>query len=156
MTSATSRFRRSISYAAATWAILFAALHTWWALGISAGFPGGEANHRLMMSSVWRYAYDVVVILLSITAAVVAVILLRPTGRLSRPWIPRAAAWIACGMLSLRGIAGAAVDGLSDPVWWPTFLTGGILFGALAWLARGGRDMAVTSISGGPPDRQTR
>jgi hypothetical protein len=141
MTSAhLSNTRRWISYAAAAWAILFAAPHTWWALGIPAGFPGGEVNHELMMSSAWRYAYDVVVILLSITAVVVALVLLRPSGRLTRPWIPRTAAWIACGMLSLRGIAGAVVDGFSDPVWWPTFLIGGILFGAVAWLARAGRD----------------
>ena len=78
----------------------------------------------------------VVVILLSITAVIVALVLLRPPHRQRRPWIPRTAAWIACGMLSLRGIAGAVVDGFSDPIWWPTFLTGGILFGVVAWLAR--------------------
>jgi len=46
------------------------------------------------------------------------------------------AAWIACGLLALRGIAGLVVDGTSDSVWWPTFLVGGILLGAVAWLAR--------------------
>jgi len=48
----------------------------------------------------------------------------------------RTAAWIACGMLSLRGVAGMVVDGSSDLIWWPTFLTGGLLFGAVAWSSR--------------------
>lgn len=53
------------------------------------------------------------------------------------------AAWIACGMLTLRGVAGLVVDGASDPVRWPTFLIGGVLFGSVAWLARATK--AVTS-----------
>ncbi len=122
---------RWINYAACVWALLFAAPHLWWALGIPAGFPGGEANHRLLMSSPWRYLFDVVVVLLSITAIVVALALLRPRG-----WIPRTAAWIASTMLTLRGIAGLAVDGAKDPIWWPAFLTGGILFGSVACFAR--------------------
>jgi len=28
------------------------------------------------------------------------------------------------------------IDGTSDPIWWPTFLIGGILLGSVAWLAR--------------------
>jgi hypothetical protein len=131
-----SRHRAWVNYAACVWAVLFAAPHTWWALGISAGFPGGEANHRLMMTSAWRYIYDVIVILLSVTAVLVSLTLLRPPDQVIRRWIPHTAAWIACGMLTLRGVAGLVVDGISDPVWWPTFLVGGILFGAVAWLAR--------------------
>jgi hypothetical protein len=127
---------RLIGYAACVWAVLFAAPHTLWALGIAAGFPGGAANHELMMSSAWRYIFDVIVILLSVTAVLVALTLMRPADQVTRRWIPQTAAWIACGMLSLRGLAGLAVDGTSDPVWWPTFLVGGILFGAVAWLAR--------------------
>jgi hypothetical protein len=69
--SAMLSHRRWISYSASAWAVLFAAPHTWWALGISAGFPGGEANHQLMMTSAWRYVFDVVVILLSVTAVLV-------------------------------------------------------------------------------------
>ncbi|MGZ8845635.1 MAG: hypothetical protein ACXW3C_04145, partial [Pyrinomonadaceae bacterium] len=57
-------------------------------------------------------------------------------GRTIPHWILRAMAWIASAMLTLRGVAGLVVDGTSDPVWWPTFLIGGILFGAVAWTAR--------------------
>jgi hypothetical protein len=127
--------RRWISYLACVWAVLFAAPHIWWAMGIPAGFPGGEASHRLMMTSAWRYIYDLVVILLSVAGVLIALTLLRPPHEVTRRWIPHAAAWVACGMLTLRGVAGMIVDGISDPVWWPTFLAGGIVFGSVAWLA---------------------
>jgi hypothetical protein len=139
-TGAVPRHRRWISYAACAWAVLFAAPHLWWALGIPAGFPGGAANHHFFMSSPWRFAYDVLVILLSGLAAVITVTLLRPPHEVARRWIPLTAAWIACGMLTLRGVAGLVVDGASDLVWWPTFLLGGILLGCVAWLARVGPD----------------
>jgi hypothetical protein len=115
---------------------LFAAPHTWWALGIPAGFPGGEGSYRLFMSSTWRYIYDLVVIGLSALAVLITLKLLRPPEQVARRWVPHAAVWIACGMLTLRGFAGLVVDGTSDPIWWPTFLVGGILLGSVAWLAR--------------------
>lgn len=135
MTDLVARNRRRISYAACLWAILFAAPHTWWALGIPAGFPGGEANHQVWMSSPWRYIYNVMVIILSALAVLVGLTLRRPSHAVRR-WIPHTAAWIAGGVLSLRGVAGLLVDGTSDLIWWPTFLAGGILFSALAWSAR--------------------
>lgn len=131
-----TRRNRWIHYAACAWAVAFAAPHIWWALGISAGFPGGAAYHHLMMSSAWRYLFDVGVVLLSATAVVVALALVRSWGTVIPRWIWRTAAWIASGMLTIRGVAGLVVDGLSDPIWWPTFLIGGLLFGSVAWLAR--------------------
>jgi hypothetical protein len=108
----------------------------WWALGIPAGFPGGEANHQLWMSSAWRHAYIIVVIILSVAGVLVVLALLEPAERVRRRWIPHTAAWIAGGMLTIRGVAGMLVDGTSDPVWWPAFLVGGILFSVVAWSAR--------------------
>ncbi|MGH7571386.1 MAG: DUF3995 domain-containing protein [Gemmatimonadota bacterium] len=124
-----------VNYLACVWAALFAAPHIWWALGIPAGFPGGTDNHRLLMTIHWRYWFDVGVVLLSITAMAIALALVRPWGAALPRWMLRAAAWVASGMLGLRGLAGLIVDGWSDPVWWPTFLTGGVLFGSVAWLA---------------------
>ena len=136
MPAGATRPARWISYAACAWAVGFGAPHVWWALGVPAGFPGGEASYHFFMSSAWRYVFDVVVVLLSILAFLVALTLLRPSDQIVRRWISHTAAWIACGMLSLRGVGGMLHDGVSDPVWWPTFLLGGILFGGVAWCAR--------------------
>lgn len=129
------RPQRWINYAACVWALLFAAPHTWWALGISFGFPGGEASYRFFMSSTWRIAFDLAVALLSILAVFIALTLLHLRRRGFGRWLLHALAWIACGMLTLRGVAGFIHDGLSDRIWNPTFLIGGILFGGVAWLA---------------------
>ena len=87
------------------------------------------------MTSRWRYLYDVLVILLSILGAVVA-LALRPSGRAKlRPFFS-ALAWIAAGLLTARGTAGLVVDGAADPIWWPTFLVGGLLFGRVAQRSR--------------------
>jgi hypothetical protein len=105
-------------------------------LGVSAGFPGGEDGYYLFMSSSWRFAYDLFVVFLSAVGFVVALVLLRPAQRVPRRWLPHTLAWIACALLSLRGLAGLIVDGTSDLIWWPVFLLGGILYGLVAWLAR--------------------
>ena len=59
----------------------------------------------------------------------------------------RLMAWIAAGLLSVRGVAGLVVDGTADPIWWPTFLVGGLLFGGIAWLSR---PQSVSSFSDFP------
>jgi hypothetical protein len=87
------------------------------------------------MTTWWRYLYDVFVILLSILGAVVA-LELRPAGRTRFRRVFRLMAWLAAGLLSVRGVAGLVVDGTADPIWWPTFLVGGLLFGGVAWLSR--------------------
>lgn len=137
MSTTTGRLRPWISSAACCWAALFAAPHTWWALGQPAGFPGGEASYYRFMSSTWRYWYDVAVIVFCVVAILVAIELRSPSRPFARRQrLARAAAWIGSGALSLRGVAGLMVDGSADPIWWPAFLVGGLLFGGVAWLAR--------------------
>jgi hypothetical protein len=125
---------RWIHYAACIWAVLFAAPHVWWALGVPAGFPGGRASHELMMTT-WRYYSDVIVIALSVIAVVVALAPIQRWGDRIPRRLTRTMAWVASAMLTLRGVAGLIVDGSSDLVWWPTFLAGGLLFGAIAWIS---------------------
>lgn len=129
-------FRCWISYAACAWTVCFAAPHVWWALGNSVGFPGGEESFHTFMSSTWLYVYNVAVIALCAAALVLTIQLLRPTARVPRRRAMHLAVWIASGALLSRGVAGLMVDGTSDPIWWPTFLTGGILFGGVAWFAK--------------------
>ena len=133
-----TRLRALASFAACAWALLFAAPHTWWALGYTAGFPGGDESYYRFMSSAWRYWYDVLVVALSILAFVVAFSLRRDRSPSGLHRASRIAAWVGGGMLALRGIAGLIADGRSDPVWWPTFLAGGVLFLSVAWLATSG------------------
>jgi ABC-type Mn2+/Zn2+ transport system permease subunit len=80
--------------------------------------------------------YDVIVVLLSVTGILVVVALARAPEQTPRRWLPHSLAWIACGLLSLRGVAGLVVDGTADLIWWPTFLLGGVLYGLVAWFAR--------------------
>ena len=89
-----------------------------------------------MLGTRWMYVYDLVVVFLSVVGAVVAVMLIRPPRlRLAR-WTLRTLAWIAFVILSLRGVAGLVADGTSDPIWWPLFLVGGLLFGGVVWASR--------------------
>jgi hypothetical protein len=136
MTMTATSVPRGIALAACAWTVLFAAPHTWWALGITAGFPGGEDGYNQFMSSTWRYMYDVIVVLLSVTGMLVVVALARAPEQTPRRWLPHSLAWFACGLLSLRGVAGLVVDGTADLIWWPTFLLGGVLYGLVAWFAR--------------------
>jgi hypothetical protein len=126
---------RWLHYAAACWAVLFAAPHVWWALGISFGMPGGPASHELMMTT-WRYYFDILVIILSALAVLVALALVQAWGAKFPRRLLRALAVTASFLLTLRGVAGLIADGASDPVWWPTFLVGGLLFSAIAWKSR--------------------
>src|SRR5215831_10435713 len=121
MTPVSVRRRRWANFAACFWALLFAAPHAWWALGSPFAFPGGPANHQLMMTSSWRLAYDLAVILLSVVAGGLALALLRVSADSKFFGFLRTLAWVASVVLGLRGIAGLAVDGLSDLVWSPTF-----------------------------------
>ena len=129
-------------YAACIWAILFAAPHVWWAFGVSAAFPGGDIAYEFAFRNSWFFLYNLVVVILLVASALVALALVREqrwrrlfffsSRRHHRMLL--AAAWAACTILTFRGLIGLVVDGLADLTifGWPTFLTGGILFGITA------------------------
>jgi hypothetical protein len=50
--------------------------------------------------------------------------------------VPLTLAWTAFVLLSVRGVAGVIVDKFQDRIWDPTFVIGGVLFGALIWQTR--------------------
>ena len=127
-------WRRWFAYAACTWALLFATPHLWWALGVRAGFPGGDSSYEFFFGSWWRPLFNLLVIILSALMVVITRSLMGQ--RVRRRRVLLTLAWIGSALLTLRGVAGGIVDGASDPVWWPAFLTGGILFGAVAWFGR--------------------
>jgi hypothetical protein len=131
-----------VGYATCVWTVVFGAPHIWWALGNPFAFPGGDAGYRVFVSATWRIVFDWVVVLLCAIGFGVALALVSPWGRRlpKRPLL--AAAWTASAMLTLRGVAGVAVDGLSDvefpmrPVFTVAFVIGGLLFGGVAWRAQ--------------------
>ena len=127
-------WRRCFAYAACAWALLFATPHLWWALGVRAGFPGGDTSYEFFFDSWWRPLFNLLVIILSALMVVITRSLMGQ--RVRRRRVLLTLAWIGSALLTLRGVAGGIVDGASDPVWWPAFLTGGILFGAVAWFGR--------------------
>lgn len=129
-------WRRRVAYATCAWAVLFATPHLWWALGVRAGFPGGDPSYELFFGSWWRPLFNLLVIILSALTVVITRALISQRMPLRRRKVLVTLAWIGSGLLTLRGVAGGIVDGASDPVWWPTFLTGGILLGAVAWFGR--------------------
>jgi hypothetical protein len=130
-------------YAACAWAVLFAAPHIWWAFGVSIAFPGGDMVYEVTFRNSLFLMYNLVVVILLVASALVTVALVQ-----ERQWsrlffyssrhhhrMLLAAAWAACTILTFRGLIGLVVDGLADLTFfgWPTFLTGGILFGITAW-----------------------
>ena len=126
---------RAVSYAACVWAAVFGTPHLWWALGIRAGFPGGDTSYEFFMASWWRVLFNWTVVVLSVVAIVITLVLLRPPHTVKWRWIPRTLAWTACVLLTIRGVAGIIVDVTSDLVWAPAFTVGGILLGCVAWIS---------------------
>ena len=140
--------RQILGLLATLWSLAFGAPHTVWALGVSYGYPGGAANYERWMTSDWRAAYNILVVLLSIVGAIVAYMLRRPS---QHQRLLRRLSGTAGFVLTLRGAAGMAVDRTSDLVWWPTFLLGGILFVCLT-VASATPSTAPTSLSGPNPE----
>lgn len=149
--SGRSRRAAWAGYAAAAWALIFAAPHFWWALGVSWAFPGDADLFERAFDRTWWLVYDLVVGLLCLVGAGLALALVQPWGRVFPARLLRAAVWSGSVLLLLRGALGVApmvwsllreASDESHPwsyVIEPWFLVGGILFGLVAWSTRRGR-----------------
>src|SRR5688572_6133025 len=92
--SVSSVFQRWVGYAACTWAVFFAAPHVWWLLGVRKGFPGGDASYEFFMSSSWRVAFDLLVVVLSVAMVLITRALMRPMIPASRRRTLSTLAWM--------------------------------------------------------------
>jgi Protein of unknown function (DUF3995) len=121
-------------YAAFVWSILFALIHIYWAFGGTALLEGKSMNGVL-------YVINIIAIFLSVVAAVVALAFLQKWGKDVPSGLFLTAAWIASGLLGLRGGMGIIQNIITTDdipllliIVEPFFLLGGILFGTMAFL----------------------
>lgn len=78
MTPGTRRWPERASYAACGWALVFAAVHLYWALGGTVGLPKGFAVAMNPALS----AIDILAVPLCLVGTALALALVRPWGRL--------------------------------------------------------------------------
>jgi hypothetical protein len=150
--SAPSRHGVWVAYAAALWALIFAAFHLIWASGWYVGLNAQEA--RIAFARWWTLAYDLVVAAMCVVAVPVALALGMPWGKsLPRRWLG-IIAWFGTSLLVLRSVASliqAAYFVLTRQfsfaamgIWEPWFYLGAVLFTLSTWRYwRASRDSAV-------------
>jgi hypothetical protein len=136
------RFRESwVGYAAALWAMIFAALHIIWATGWYIGL-NQELSQKAFQQR-WFLIYDLVVAGMLILAVSVALAFVRPWGMRLPRLLVGGLAWSGAALLVLRGAAGVAqavyllASGQNILVvyrlWEVWFCLGAFLFGLGAW-----------------------
>jgi hypothetical protein len=153
------------AYGACAWALAFAAVHLYWALGGTAGLPKGftvAMNPAL-------FVIDVLAIPLCVVGALLALALVRPWGRRVHRRLLLACNWAVCALLVLHSVPTLVVYGLvavglregalsalerwSLFVYEPWFFAGGVLYGAAArdhGQRSRGRRAGLGSASRGP------
>lgn len=98
-------------YSAAWWALIFAAIHVYWAVGAVFGFgsDGDAANSAAGRGGF--IAYDMFIVVLLLIGTAIGAVLLRPDWQRRFPrWMLRTGAWIATVLLLLRGGLGLIED----------------------------------------------
>jgi hypothetical protein len=130
-----------IVYAAACWALIFAAFHIVWAAGWYIGLDPVQA--RAMFAVTWKLAYDLVVAGMCLVAVPVALALVMPWGQRVPRRLLGALLWTGTGLLLLRAVASlvqaaylVVINQFSwrdMGVWEPWFYLGTTLFGITLW-----------------------
>jgi Protein of unknown function (DUF3995) len=156
------RWPSCAAYAATAWALAFAVVHLYWALGGTVGLPRGMS---VGMNPV-LFVVDVLAIPLCVVGALLALSLVRPWGRLFPRRLLLAGAWAVCALLVVHSAPTLVDDGLvavglrngslsslerwSLLVYEPWFFVGGALYGAAAW----GYDRRLSRPESAGPDRR--
>lgn len=97
-------------YVAMWWALLFAAIHLYWATGQNFGISTAGNTNKSVSFAVF-VAYDLFIVVLLLIGAAIAATLLRPDWQRRYPrWMLRTGAWIATVLLLLRGGLGLLED----------------------------------------------
>jgi hypothetical protein len=137
--------RSWVPYAAAAWALIFAALHFVWALGWYVGLDPEAA--RAAFAVRWKLIYDLVAGAICAIAVPVALALGMPWGRRVPRRVLGVLAWTGTGLLVLRSVAGLIQTGYllaagryvfrPMDLWELWFYLGAVLFSLATW--RSGR-----------------
>lgn len=133
--------RLTVAYAAALWALIFAAFHVIWAFGWYIGLDAEDA--RIAFARPFTLAYDLVVAGMCVVAVFVVLALVRPWGRRVPFRVLRFVIWIGTGLLVLRA-GGSVIQAASFlmtgrfsfedmGIWEPWFYLGAILFSVTTW-----------------------
>lgn len=128
-------------FAAAAWALVFAALHIAWAAGSYIGLNAEQA--RAAFEYPPFFAYDIVVAAMCLIAAPVALALVQPWGRRVPRTLLAVLAWTGSVLLILRS-TGSIVQSLyriatgtfrptAMYAWELWFYIGAVLFGVITW-----------------------
>jgi Protein of unknown function (DUF3995) len=102
--------RRAV-WTASVWAIVFVALHGYWALGGRVGFGDQKDPIPLTTSSIAGWVFTVVVALMFVAGLVVPLALVQQWGRRAPRHLLLAMMWIGVVVLGARGVLGL-LDGL--------------------------------------------
>lgn len=132
------KYKRSLNflgYAAFIWSFLFGLIHAYWAFGGNVLFNGQSMKIGSLL-----FFINIAAIILSILAVILAFAFVQAWGKKIPSWMLLIAAWIACGVLGIRGSVGMWQTfqfSINDIplillIFEPLFIAGGVLFGALA------------------------
>jgi len=133
-----------VAYAAALWALVFAAFHMAWA---ARWYPLLDAEQtRIAFATPWKWTFNVVVAAMCVIAVPVALAPVMAWGRRVPRRLILTLAWVGSALLVLRSVGSlvqtgylVAVDRFSLAamgIWEPWFYLGAILFSVSTWRAR--------------------
>lgn len=157
------RYSRAAAYAAAVWALLFAAMSFYWALGGRAGLSTQAVSIRNQVDDPTFVVVLWVTGILKVLAALIAVVFILPLGRRIPQRLLLVTGWLAAGFLLLYGSFGwiqallweTGVHDIPSSVgakasrwklifWDPFWLLGGCLFLLAVWQFQGRRPTSAT------------